>query len=127
MAPDEDSLFDKRAADATLPRLRALILRLQEEALSEAADAGRQHLADAGRSNGSAEAAAAALEAGARIQSILDEIAGLGVILRDLGTGLCDFPAQRDGEPVYLCWRLEEAEVRWWHPRDTGVAGRQPL
>jgi len=127
MAPDEERVFDKRGADALLPRLRALLGRLQEEALSEAADAGRQHLADAGRSNGSAEAAAAALETGARMQSVLDEIAGLGVILRDLDTGLCDFPAQRYGEPVYLCWRLDEDEVAWWHPRDTGAAGRQPL
>jgi hypothetical protein len=61
------------------------------------------------------------------MQAMLDEIDEMGVILRDLATGLCDFSSVRDGRPVYLCWQLDEDEVGWWHPRDTGVAGRQSL
>jgi hypothetical protein len=125
--PDPEPTFDKAAADALLPRLRTLIERLQELATSEATLDGRRRLARAGQSNGSPEAATAALTAAAAIRAVLDEIEGLGVILRDPSTGLCDFPAVRDGSPVYLCWRLDEDEVRWWHPRDTGFAGREPL
>jgi hypothetical protein len=128
-AVDEPSekLFDKAGADALLPELRVLIRSLQEAAGSGQALEGRERLAHAGRSNGSPDAAASVFRAAARVQEILDEIAGTGAILRDLGTGLCDFPAEREGRPVYLCWRLGEDEVGWWHPRDAGVAGRRPL
>ena len=107
--------------------MSALIRTLQGAAGSDAATGGRERLAHAGRSNGSPEAAASVFRAAAEIQAVLEEIAGLGVILRDLATGLCDFPAVREAQPVYLCWMLGEAEVGWWHPRDSGVAGRRPL
>jgi hypothetical protein len=107
--------------------LTALIRSLQEAAGSDPVVEGRERLAHAGRSNGSPEAAASVFRAAAEIQAVLDEIAGLGVILRDLATGLCDFPALRESRPVYLCWMLGEDEVGWWHPRDTGIAGRQPF
>ncbi len=127
MSLSPEHLFDKREADSLLPRLVELILGLQEAAGSEAAAEGRERLAHAGRSNGSPEAAVSVFEAAAEMQAVFDEIAEMGVILRDLATGLCDFPAVREGRPVYLCWRLGEDEVGWWHPRETGVAGRQPL
>jgi hypothetical protein len=122
-----EHLFDKAEADALLPRLGVLIRALQEAAASDSAVEGRERLAHAGRSNGSPDAAATVFRAAAEMQAVLDEIAELGVILRDLATGLCDFPTQRDGRPAYLCWMLGEGEVAWWHPRNTGVAGRQPL
>ncbi len=124
---DSENLFDKASADALLPELRRLIARLREVAGSDAARAAQRRLAQAGRANGSPAAAAAAFEAAASIQSVVAEIEELGVILRDPATGLCDFPAEREGEPVYLCWRPEEEEVSWWHPRDTGFSGRLPL
>ena len=127
MDEPSEKLFDKVSADALLPALRALIRSLQEATGSAPAVEGRERLAHAGRSNGSPEAAASVFRAAAQIQEILDEVAATGAILRDLATGLCDFPAVREGRPVYLCWRLGEDEVGWWHPRDTGVAGRQPL
>jgi hypothetical protein len=38
-----------------------------------------------------------------------------------------DFAANREGEPVYLCWRLGEDHIGYWHARDTGFMGREPL
>jgi hypothetical protein len=38
-----------------------------------------------------------------------------------------DFPAERDGRPVYLCWRLGEPSVQFWHEIDAGFVGRRPL
>jgi hypothetical protein len=49
------------------------------------------------------------------------------VLLRDPETGLIDFPAERGGDEVYLCWRLGEDEVAWWHDTTTGFIGRKPL
>jgi hypothetical protein len=57
----------------------------------------------------------------------LGELEAVGVVLRDVDSGLIDFPAIRDGEEVYLCWRLDEDEIRFWHEPDAGFAGRQPL
>lgn len=61
------------------------------------------------------------------VASVLRDLADRGVLLRDADPGLVDFPSERGGEPVYLCWREPEPEVAWWHPRDTGFAGRRPL
>jgi len=56
-----------------------------------------------------------------------DELQAVEVVLRDAGRGLVDFPAVRDGEEVYLCWLLEEDEVRFWHAPEAGFGGRRPL
>jgi hypothetical protein len=122
-----EKLFAKPEADALLPRLRAILAGLQRLASSDELVDNRQHLVDVGRSNGSAEAAAKLMDSAAELRGLLAEIEAAGVILRDPESGLCDFPAERDGEEIYLCWRLGEDQVSWWHPRDTGVAGRQPL
>ena len=51
----------------------------------------------------------------------------LGVLVKDLDTGLLDFPALHEGEEVLLCWQLGEDEVAHWHGLDEGFAGRKPL
>ncbi len=50
-----------------------------------------------------------------------------GALLRDLQAGLVDFHALRDGRPVFLCWRLGEEAIGYWHEIDSGFAGRRPL
>ena len=49
------------------------------------------------------------------------------ITLRDIGTGLIDFPALVNGRQVCLCWRLGEDEVGWWHELSAGFSGRLPL
>ena len=63
----------------------------------------------------------------ADIDGYVRELAALGVECKSLGIGLVDFPGEVDGVPAYLCWKLGEPAVAWWHPRDAGFAGRQPL
>ena len=67
------------------------------------------------------------LRAGTQIRQTLERIANLGCHLKGLDPGLVDFPHLRDGKEVYLCWRLGEQEIRYWHETDTGFAGRKPL
>lgn len=55
------------------------------------------------------------------------ELEELGILLKDRRLGLVDFPSEMGGRRVLLCWRLEEAEVQFWHDEDAGYAGRQPL
>jgi len=69
------------------------------------------------------EAAAALLA----VMRAATQLEALDIVLRDPRQGLVDFPSIRDGDEVYLCWRLDEERVGWWHAPDTGFAGRQPL
>jgi len=65
--------------------------------------------------------------AAGELQRTIEELTGLGVQIKDLDSGLVDFPSYRDGEEILLCWQLGEDEIAWWHTVDGGFAGRQPL
>jgi hypothetical protein len=62
-----------------------------------------------------------------QVSANLQAIHELGVLVKDVDIGLCDFPHLRDGRVVYLCWKLGEDEVRWWHETTTGYKDRCPL
>ena len=57
----------------------------------------------------------------------VDEIQQTGCVVKDIDTGLVDFPSLRGGEKVYLCWKLGEAHIGYWHGIEEGFAGRKPL
>jgi hypothetical protein len=57
----------------------------------------------------------------------IQEIEDLGIKLRDIDTGLIDFPAKRFGETVFLCWRYGEQTIEFWHSEDEGFASRKQL
>ena len=62
-----------------------------------------------------------------RMQSTVGEIDAMGITLRDIGSGLIDFPALVNGRPIWLCWRLGEDDIAWWHEANAGFESRQPL
>ena len=62
-----------------------------------------------------------------QLQDAVKEITDQGILVRDIGRGLVDFPSNREGEIVYLCWQRGEPAIDWWHPTDTGIAGRRRL
>jgi len=57
----------------------------------------------------------------------IEDLEGLGVIVKSIDEGLVDFPAKRFDEDVWLCWKVGEEEVRFWHGKDEGFMGRKPL
>jgi hypothetical protein len=57
----------------------------------------------------------------------VEYLAERGILLRDADTGLVDFPAERDGVRVFLCWRLGEERVGFYHGERGGFSGRKPL
>lgn len=61
------------------------------------------------------------------VRSALERIHSTGCIVKDLDVGLLDFPALIGNEEVYLCWRLGEDRIRFYHRQDEGFAGRKPL
>jgi hypothetical protein len=68
-----------------------------------------------------------AQELAAELEGLAAELGALGVELKGYDLGLVDFPGELDGRSVYLCWRLGEPSVQYWHERDAGFAGRRPI
>ncbi len=64
---------------------------------------------------------------GAAINGLIERATDLGVEVKDLEMGLVDFPSERDGRKVYICWKLGEERVAFWHELSVGYASRQPL
>lgn len=57
----------------------------------------------------------------------LDKIRALGGEVKDLESGLVDFPARRGNEDILLCWRFGEKKLGYWHTVDGGFAARRPI
>jgi hypothetical protein len=74
-----------------------------------------------------AQAVAALRAAEMSIATAIRDLEAMDVTLKDANTGLVDFPGERDGEIVELCWRLGENEVANWHRLGEGYPGRKPL
>ena len=62
-----------------------------------------------------------------RMQAGVVRIDELGITLREIETGLIDFPALASGRQIWLCWRLGEDDVAWWHELSDGFSGRREL
>ncbi len=122
-------------ANALLAAVRPLAARMVEHRRELVVQRERQQeLAAIVRSNGGGfnprlpgEIDAAVETAGRELAGCVEELTALGVQVKDLDTGLVDFPALRGGEEVLLCWQLGEDEIGWWHTLDGGFAGRRPL
>ena len=125
-------LFTVEEANALLPTLIPVLetLRQQKRELDEARLA-LTRLTPAMRGNGHG---ATAVELERRFRDLANEITtqvrailAQGVEVKDLDQGLIDFPSPRGDRVVYLCWRLGEGALAWWHELDGGFAGREPL
>lgn len=128
MEPPFPRLFTVEEANALLPRLRELLadVSAHRDTIREKAP----HVEPILR--------ASALNGGGRVGSeygvetyklylAINRIRELGVLLKDLDTGLLDFPHEREGRVVFLCWRPPEQRVAYWHELEAGFAGRRPL
>ena len=62
-----------------------------------------------------------------RVRESISEIDAIGVQVKDLDSGLLDFPCKVDDEVVLLCWRLGESAIEHWHTLEDGFKGRKPV
>ncbi len=62
-----------------------------------------------------------------RFYQSVEDLEGTGVVVKSIDQGLLDFPSQRFNEEVWLCWKYGETEIKFWHEKDSGFAGRKPL
>ena len=128
-------------ADALVPELSTVVLRLRDERdeLVGLRDAFRSRegdliedlIADADLPDADdPELRRLRLRMRGIVDQMQADVAWLderGIVLRDIATGLLDFPALAAGRQVWLCWRLGEDRIEYWHGTDEGFAGRKPL
>jgi hypothetical protein len=62
-----------------------------------------------------------------RINRFLQELDAIGCVFKGFEAGLVDFYSLRDDRPIFLCWRLGEDRIAYWHEIESGFAGRQPI
>lgn len=127
--------FTVEEANALLPAVRPVVERMVERRRELLTQVERQQeLTGITKGNGGgfnprlpAEIDAALEQAAAELTACVEELTALGVQVKDLDTGLVDFPSRRDGEEILLCWQLGEDEIAYWHTLEDGFAGRRPL
>lgn len=62
-----------------------------------------------------------------RLDHLVHRVLATGALIKDINQGLVDFPALREGREVFLCWRVGEEEVRFWHEPQDGFGARQKI
>jgi len=130
-----DRHFTVDEANDLLPAVRPLVERMvaHRQALTAAMERQERLTAKIGGNGGGippqeiAEAQSEIESEATGIAHCINGLQELGVLVKDLDTGLVDFPALRKGEEVLLCWRLGEDEIGYWHGLEEGFAGRKEL
>lgn len=124
--------YDIDAANARVEELRPLLegLRADRDAVADA----QSELVRFRQTNGNARHVQELEEREARIRLLVrrmeqavTQIEAWDVTLRDIQNGLIDFPALASGRPIWLCWRLGEGAIDWWHETNVGFDGRKRL
>jgi hypothetical protein len=121
-------LFSVEEANALLPRLTELLqeaFRHRDELRRRAPQL--EPVLEQAPHNGGGRAGSEYGAEAYRLYRAISRIRELGVMLKDLDAGLIDFPHEREGRIVFLCWHPPEERVMYWHEVDAGYAGRRPL
>lgn len=128
--------FTLDEAQSLLPVLESLLKRAidgkraAEEVESDLSDLSRQIYLSGGMRVNLPQVASQRAEMEShleRVRETISEIDAIGVQVKDLDTGLLDFPFRLDEDIVLLCWRLGESSIEHWHTVESGFKGRQPV
>ncbi|MDQ3963398.1 MAG: DUF2203 domain-containing protein [Actinomycetota bacterium] len=120
-----DKLYSVADANALLPHLAPTLVELREK--FEEAVQIREKVAGIATTNGWSPTREDWSKTLARVAELMERIQEWEIQLRDVSTGLVDFPTVIGGDPAWLCWRLGEEEVAYWHPTNEGFDSRRPL
>jgi hypothetical protein len=127
-SPFPGKLFTVEEANALLPKLRELLqdVAVHRERMREKAP-HLEAILKAATSNGGGRVGSEYGVEAYNLYLAIEHIRELGVFLKDLDMGLLDFPHERDGRVVFLCWHPPEKRVGFWHEVQAGYQGRQSL
>ena len=121
-------LFTIEEANTLLPKLQELLkdVGVHRDRIREKAPQ-LEPILKASASNGGGKIGSEYGVEAYNLYLAIERIRELGVLLKDLDMGLLDFPHERDGRIVFLCWHPPEERVGYWHEIQAGYQGRQPL
>lgn len=123
-----ERIFTLAEASELIPQLRSLLTEAGGEwACMRRLSPEIQKARDKVPLDGFAAGGAEYIQAASQLLSLLHQVKDMGVYIKDIGRGLCDFPYMRNGRVVYLCWHLGEDAITYWHDIEAGFAGREPL
>jgi hypothetical protein len=129
-------IYTLRDADAIVPEISVIVQRLRDlrDEVVALRDAYRVREAVLSAEGGSPDDDAELLRLRLRTRGLVDQMQAdaawlddRDIVLRDISTGLLDFPAEAGGQPIWLCWQLGESAVTAWHPQDQGYSGRRSI
>ena len=131
-----EKYFSRREAEELLPMIEPQVKEARRQ--KQQIDALKEELSKAasrimvlgGSSPPYAELARRKMEsdqAMQQLQETINKIQESGCVVKDLDLGLVDFPSLMKGEEVYLCWKLGEEHIGFWHGMEEGFSGRKPL
>jgi hypothetical protein len=122
-----EKFYSVEEANAMVPQVQPLLQRIRDTQQSLAEDKTLATVREKAALNGGGRPGRHLAELTRTLERDLRQLDEWGIVLRDPSIGLIDFFHRRQGETVFLCWKLGETSVGWWHPVDTGIAGRQRL
>jgi hypothetical protein len=122
-----EKFYSVEEANALVPTLQPLLQRIRDTQAALAQDKTLAAVREKAAHNGGGLPGRHLSELTRTLDRDLRRLQELGIVLRDPSIGLIDFFHQRAGKTVFLCWKLGEANVEWWHPVESGIAGRKHL
>lgn len=123
-----DRIFSIAEANALIPELEQLwgTIKLGKQLILDTRDEVKKASAQASLGGGTREGVKY-IKGLQDINGSLHAIQDLGVLVKDVEIGLCDFPYMLNDQMVFLCWKCGEKEIQWWHEIDRGYSSRKPL
>lgn len=121
-------IFTVEEAESLVPELTETFASIQaEKAALESILPDIRRAAENRQSGGGSEYGPRYVAALTRISDALERVSKMGVMVKDVDKGLCDFPYDRDGRLIFLCWKVGEDSISWWHDMDAGFGGRRAI
>lgn len=125
---DEERIFTLAEASRLIPQLRTILIEAGEEwGRMRHLNPEIQKVRDKVPLDGFSPYGGQYVLAASHLIYLLHQVKNMGVYIKDIDKGLCDFPYMRNGRVVYLCWHLGEDSINYWHDIEAGFAGREPL
>ena len=121
-------LFTLDEANAFVPQLLDLVPKIQKLSVSLNNNfPDIKNARDKAKWDGGSYQGVDYLNAVLKYNDLMSKIEEMGCELKGIREGLIDFPSLREGREVYLCWRMPEKEILFWHDLNAGFTGRKPI
>ena len=125
---EQEKLFTLTEAQDLVPQLRSILQEVaQEWGRIRELHPEIQKARESAPFDGFSKFGVTYVESVSHLMFLINQVKDMGVHLKDVDKGLCDFPYMRQGRIVYLCWQLGEDSIGFWHDTETGFASREPL